>query len=450
MAENNFPAKHLTVCNFPTPFDGEVAYFELGLHRISHPGAPGWQVAEVSLAHQGAEKQAQAVLETRPDAILVHVYRDRVRDALALADALAVTHPDIPLIWCGWTAHAPYLEAVSQATLPIRHPRLLLACGEVEAVVPPLLERIAEGGSDFDALSETLSTVAWFDSQAGQWKGQGLFAQVPDVAGLAPVWDSPTPLRVHPGGAGWIEVSRGCKYACAFCVACSMGEGSVRPHHPERIRAEVAAAASQGVKLFGLLAAAINYDEQSLRALSESIVSRGAPDCRVAGTVHAKFAQGERLALMASMKWETMIVGLQTTTAEAQRLMRRREERDVFTAAVERIRAFCVPEVELILGLPGDTAKGFEASVQFALSLPVSVSVYCLRLDPWSKFFEQRAALGLQADFANAGRVSALPGFPADEIKAAGDWLRSLARGPWRHRASRLMFDGTPIYPSRR
>jgi hypothetical protein len=450
MVEENRAAKRLTLCNFPTPFDGEVAYFELGLHRVSHPLAPGWEGVDVALVQTGVDKQAQAILETHPDAILIHVYRDRVQEALALANALGALDPGPALIWSGWTAHAEYLKAVSQATLPITHPRLLLACGEVEAVVPVLLQRIAHGAINLQDVTGSLPATAWFDSQVGQWKGQGLFAQVADVSSLGPVWDTPTAVRVHPGGAGWIEVSRGCKYACSFCVACSMGEGSVRPHLPERIRAEIAAAASKGVKLFGLLASAINYDVESLRAVAESIRAHGPSDCRVAGTVHAKFAQGERLDRMASMKWETMIVGLQTTTPEAQRLMRRREERDLFAAAVERLRALCVPEVELILGLPGDTAEGFEQSVRFALSLPVSVSVYRLRLDPWSKFLEQRAELGLEGDFARLGRVCALPGFCADEINAAGAWLQSLARGPWHHRAQRLLFDGVPIYPSSR
>jgi len=442
--------RRLTVCNFPTPFDGEVAYFELGLHRLTHPGPQGWQCQELSLHQATSESQAIAVVDTRPDAILVHVYRDKVRDALALAHALGSLSAEIPLIWCGWTAHMLYLQAVSQAILPIDHPRLLLACGEVEAAVPALLAAIADNESGMEAIATSVPAAAWFDTAEGRWKGHGRFAPVADVAALAPVWDTPTPLRVHPGGAGWIEVSRGCKYACSFCVACSMGEGSVRPHHPERIRAELASADAKGVRLYGLLAAAINYDLESLRAVVESIQALPGAARRVAGTVHAKFAQGERLDLMAALQWETMIVGLQTITPQAQRLMRRREERDVFCAAVERLKAFSVPEVELILGLPGDTASGFQQSVQFALSLPVSVSIYRLRLDPWSVFFDQRTALGLEADFARAGRVIGLPGFAPSEIDASEAWLRGLVKGPWRHRALRLLLDGAPIYPSRR
>jgi hypothetical protein len=404
----------------------------------------------VLLDQANPELMAKAVVDTRPDAIVLHVYRDRVRDALALVHVLGKIAPDVFVLWSGWTAHAPYLQAVSEATLPIDHPRLVVVCGEVEVAFPSLLGKLSEGVIDPQELIGSERSTAWFDVRKGCWLGHGEFAQVADVTSLSAVWDSPTPMSVHPGGAGWIEVSRGCKYACGFCVACAMASGSVRPHLPNRIRSEVAAAGAGGVKLFGLLAAAINYDLESLRALSESI--RDLPDRgrRVAGTVHAKFAHGERLELMASLDWETMIVGLQTTTAEAQRLMQRREEREAFATAVDRIAGFCVPEVELILGLPGDGPAGFEQSVLFALSLPVSVSIYRLRLDPWSQFLEQRVALGLQADFANSGRVRGLRGFAEDEVDAAESWLKGLARAPWQHRAKRLIVDGTTVYPSRR
>jgi hypothetical protein len=437
-------ARRLAVCNFPTPFDGEVAYFEIGLHRLTHPCPPGWDAIDVPLEQPGAEPQARSIEQVRPDAIVLHVYRDRVVDALALAASLASSLPEVPLLWCGWTAHAPYVDAVSKATVPLRHPRLVLACGEVEAVVAPLLQMIAQG-LEPEALAESSAHAAWFDHAGPGWRGTGAFGQVEEVCGLQPVWHGPQPLRPRPDGAGWIEVSRGCKYACAFCVACSMRKGPVRAHLPERIEAEVLAAASHGVTMFGLLASAINYDLVPLRALARGLGQLPASARRVAGTVHAKFTEPEHLELMSQMRWETMIVGLQTTTDEAQRLMRRREQQEVFAGAVERLRALCVPEVELILGLPGDTAEGFQQSVRFALSLPVSVSIYRLRLDPWSAFLQQREALGLQADFSRSARVVSTPQMPAEELDAAEAWVRELARGRWGYRASRVMIDGREL-----
>ena len=439
------PAHRLAVCSFPAPFDGEAAYFELELHRLTHPCPEGWEAVELTLHERGNDRQARSILASRPAAVLLHVYRDRVRDALELANALAASQPDIPLLWCGWTAHAPYVQAVSQATVALSRPSLILACGEVEAAVPALLSMIAQRQSA-SSIAQTSPHAMWFDPSTQRWVGQGSFAQVLDLTSLPGVWQGPSPMRVGPGGAGWIEVARGCKYACGFCVACSSGAGSARPHRPADIQAEIAAAARQGVTLFGLLASAINYDINALRAVAGAIGSLPSGSRRVAGTVHAKFAHPEALELMAQLRWETMIVGLQSTTAEAQRLMQRREHKDVFAAAIERLRALCVPEVELILGLPGDSARGFEQSVQFALSLPVSVSIYRLRLDPWSRFLQEREALGLSADFARWGRVTATAEMPQDELDGAEAWIRQIARSPWTHRAMRLSLDGVPLY----
>lgn len=443
------PVRRLAVCSFPTPFDGEAAYFELGLHRLAHPSPPGWELVNVELEPRaGPDRQARAVEASQPGAIVMHVYRDRVRDALALASSLAALRPDVPLIWCGWTAHVGYLDAVTQAVGAPVHPRMILACGEAEAVIPPLLEMLA-GGLEPASLVEASDSVAWFDPAARTWKGRGEFQVVSDLSSLPAAWSGPSPLSPHEGGAGWIEIARGCRYSCAFCIACAH-TGKLRSHDPGRVAGEIAAAFSRGVRMFGLLASAINYDLDSLRAVSRAISALpSSSQPRVAGTVHAKFTDRERLELLSSMRWETMIVGLQSTTAEAQRLMRRREEQEAFASSIEKLGAMAVPEVELILGLPGDTAEGFRQSVQFALSLPVSLSVYRLRLDPWSAYLEQRHRLGIEADFARLGRVTSVPGFASEELESAEAWLRGLGKGAWSHRARRVLLDGEQIHPPR-
>jgi len=315
-------------------------------------------------------------------------------------------------------------------------------------VLPPVLTMIAEG-LEPSGLTEASRSVVWFDHAARTWRGHGEFAVMPDVSSLPPVWSGNAPLSPHAGGAGWIEIARGCRYSCAFCIACSSTE-RMRLHSPARIGGEVTDAFSRGVRMFGLLASAINYDLDTLRAVAEAIEalpSSARP--RVAGTVHAKFTDPERVALLASMRWETMIVGLQTTTSQAQHLMRRREAQDVFASGIDRLARFAVPEVELILGLPGDTAEGFEQSVRFVLSLPVSLSVYRLRLDPWSTYLEQRNRLGIEADFGRLGRVTSVPGFSREEQNAAEAWLRGLGKGAWGHRARRVLLDGEQLHPPR-
>jgi len=227
-----------------------------------------------------------------------------------------------------------------------------------------------------------------------------------------------------------------------------MKAGEFSAFGSEVIASEVVDAYGRGVRSFGLLAAATNYDKGSLGAACSAIKGLGG-DVGVSGTIHVNYLDQERLALIRDLRWETMIVGLQTITPEAQRLMKRAEQPDSFGQGIEQLATFATPEVELILGLPGDTLEGFKRSINFALGLPISVSVYRLRLDPWSRYLEKMEPMGIEADFHNLGRVLSVPGFSATEIDEAEAWLLGLGSGQWKYRASRIMYDGREIWPKR-
>lgn len=446
LAENYMARKTLRLGHFTTPFDGEVACYELGLHRLATYPPPRWDIVPVQLGPAPAPSQAARLTADGADLFMLHVYRDKVLEALALLDLVAQHSPTTPVIWCGWTAHAPYIQAITQAGRPLHHPNLLVVSGEVEAAIPSVLDALESGLSPRQA-AESLSHVTWFDLEAQQWVGRGEFAEVADVTTLPNVWAQPNPIAVHPGGAGWIELLRGCNYSCAFCIACSMKPGQLRTLPKEVLQQEVASAHEAGVSMFGLLASATNYDLETLETVVSALHAPGVGPVSVAGTVHARYLDDTRFDLLSSLRWETMIVGLQTLSPKAQRLMRRKEDPQVFSDAIHRLATFHTPEVELILGLPGDTAEGFKASVEFVLGLPVSVSVYRLRLDPWSIYLTQREEMGIKADFANLGRVTAVPGFPKSAMDQAEEWLLSLGKSAWAHKAKRLIYDGRSIWP---
>ncbi len=441
-------SRRLVVGSFPTPFDGEAAYYELGLHRLGTFPPQGWSLETVDLGTASAQDQASKLLHCGPDAILLPVYRDKVLDALALTNELGAQAGSIPLIWSGWTAHTPYISAFVAEGRSLDHPHLLVLSGEIEAGLPGVLVGLGAEAS-LDVLTSRLPYVSGYDPRDNRWVGRGQWVQVADVQTLPCVWDQPTPMRPHEGGAGWIELSRGCAYSCSFCIACSMKAGEIRAWPGATLEREVAAAYGAGVRMFGLLASATNYDLNSLRHVVKALQSPDIGPVRVAGTVHAKYLDDERLALLSALRWETMIVGVQTFSPEAQRLMRRKEEADRFAEAVTKLAAFGTPEVELILGLPGDTAEGFRKSVEFVLGLPVTVSVYRLRLDPWSIYLSERQSLGIEADFRNLGRVTSIPGFSQSEMEESENWLMGLGRVPWTRRAKRLMYDGRSIWPTR-
>jgi hypothetical protein len=170
---------------------------------------------------------------------------------------------------------------------------------------------------------------------------------------------------------------------------------------------------------------------------------------QVESTIHLSLLDDARLDAILRIPWRRMIVGLQSTNKSALALMHRSVDQEAFRAAIERIASVHTPVVELILGLPGDTLQGFLSTLRFVLDLPVDVEVYHLRLDPGSYFMRDRDALGIQADFANQGRVLQTPSFSAADLARASQILHELGRRPWKYRSRRLGFEFELIHDTR-
>ncbi|MCX5796979.1 MAG: radical SAM protein [Elusimicrobia bacterium] len=433
-------SRTLALAFFPTPFSGEAAQYELGLHRLPRMIGTQWRPLWVQLAPAAPEDSARAAAEGAPAAVLLHVHRTQAADALAFANALGRLRPGLPLIMCGWPAHPPYVDAVAAATGGLTSPSFALLCGEVEAVMPRALEKLADGGG-MDALAGVAGIVVW-DQRRRAWRGSQEYAVVEDLDALPDAALAHIPKAWKDSKAGWLELARGCKYRCAFCLCCAFPRPRLRRFGPERIRAAARAAVARGVEVLGLLATSNSFDVELLRSVTGALRELGLGQLKVAGPVHARHARGEALELLASLNWDLMTIGLQTLTPEAQRLLRRKEDPEDFARTMESIASFATPEVEIVLGLPGDTPEGFRKTVRFVLGLPVKVTVQSLRLDPWSDFLADRGKLGLKADFARAGVIRSSPTFPAAALEDCRDWLRRLGRAPWTHRARTLALDG--------
>lgn len=74
-------------------------------------------------------------------------------------------------------------------------------------------------------------------------------------------------------------------------------------------------------------------------------------------------------------------IGLQSLDAAVLKGLDRPFKRERFEKSVRRIASVFNAEIQIIMGLPGDTPAGFKRTLEFARSLPVSVRAYhCLVL----------------------------------------------------------------------
>lgn len=376
----------------------------------------------------------------RPDVVVLPAFREHLWASLAAASDLAEAAPDLPVILSGWGAAPSYLEAIGPAP---RHARLALALGEPEEGLLDALEALATcGGRDFPAARLGELGLAVCDGRGG-WSSRGRFRQVRDPGELPSPYLDGAIQPADTDGTALVEVARGCRFRCGFCLSCNFDPPGVRPFRTDAIAAEIEHVVRAGARTVALLCSALNHDASVLEALADVFDRlRGTGVC-VESTVHASLLDARRLRALERLPWRRMVVGLQSVDPEAARLMGRAVDPPRFAAAVERLAALSAepPLVELIAGLPGDTLRGFLRTVRFALDLPAAVEVYSLRLDPGSLFFRDREALGLRADFGAQGRVVATPTFPEADLRLAREALRRLAAKPWRHRARSLGLD---------
>jgi hypothetical protein len=441
-------ARTLAIAFFPRAFCGEAAQFEVGLHRLPAMAPPGWGVEWLQLDAGDPERSVRAVADAAPDLLLLHANRTQMVETVAFLDALADHCAALPVLLCGWIAQPAYIDEAFAACAPagLRHPRFALACGEVEAVVPAALARLQDA-VDLERLAGLPGVVRW-DSPGRAWVGRPEFVCVEEMDRLPVCTIDHIRKEWRDADAGWVELSRGCRLRCSFCFVCCYARPRMRRVGLPRLRAGIEAAAAKGVKVLGLYTASVSLDIELVRGVVDAFRDLGLRDVAVVGAmgpVGRKFLSPAQLDLLGALRWSVMTVGLQSITPAATRLARRMDDPERFAATMERIAGFVTPEVELILGLPGDSPEAFRRTIEFALALPVNVTVQTFRLDPWSTYFAERELHGLRADFRNVARVYESAAFPGRSIEECRAWLRSLGQGPWRHRAKNLALDGQQL-----
>ncbi len=375
----------------------------------------------------------------RPSALVLPTFRDHLWRSLEAVERLATCCPDLPILLSGWGSDPDYVEAVLQGR-PIAHPRVALARGEAEEALVDGAEMVLRSGTHpVDALEAAGLAIP---APTGGWRSRGAFRTVKDLGQLPSPYLDGTLRPKDFGGCVLVEVARGCLYRCHFCLSCNYPEQRPRPFPTSRILEEIAFAADHHAESVGLLCSALNYDVDLIEAVAgalEAIPPKSRPV--VESTVNPALLDERRLRAVMRLPWRRMIVGLQSTNADALAVMHRHVDLAAFGSSIEQIARVHTPVVELILGLPGDTLDGFLATMRFVLDLPVDVEVYPLRLDPGSVFMRDREALGIEADFSNQGRVEQTATFGREGLERAKRTLLELGRRPWRYRARRLGFD---------
>ncbi|MFH2009440.1 MAG: radical SAM protein [bacterium] len=213
-----------------------------------------------------------------------------------------------------------------------------------------------------------------------------------------------------------LEWTRGCPNQCAYC-AWSRGQRTLRRFSRARIASDLRWAVDHGFDEIVICDAAINYDDALLRGLCETLLST-APKLRYSCFVHWPLLTEAQVAIMQPLRWNRLMIGLQTDDDHGLAVLGRDPfDREQLERSVRLLHPLARPYLELMTGIPGDTAEGLRRRVDYALSLDCRVSLFPLLAARGTKLRSRVQAAGALLD-SRQHVVTELPTLPRQEYRA--------------------------------
>ena len=347
-----------------------------GIHRIyaaalSAPSPVPREVRVFDLGHSNFAELSAGVSEFGPDLIGMSVYVWSTPGLLDLAVDLRAKLPEVTIVFGGPSARTELFDLPSYVA---RAAALDALCvGDGEAVIQDII---------------ALGTI----TRAGLATVGGLALRLPEGGWLRtaparhiPMGEIPSPyaMGLMPAGAvAYLETYRGCPLGCRFCEW-----GVSRPARDvfdaDYIAHEIAAFRLLEAPAVFLLDAGLNLNAGAFRNLVKAHAVDGfLAESLFWAEIYPTVIKEDHLEFLRDVGAAYLGVGLQSMDEAVLRAHDRPFEMTRFASAVDRLSQVAQLEVQIIMGLPGDTPEGFRRTLKFAMSLPVgSVRAYhCLVL----------------------------------------------------------------------
>ncbi|MBK7579472.1 MAG: cobalamin-dependent protein [Myxococcales bacterium] len=227
-----------------------------------------------------------------------------------------------------------------------------------------------------------------------------------------------------------VEWTRGCPVACSFC-AWPMGERKLTRFSREYVARDVEWAQQNGFREILICDAAINFSTPHLTHLVETL-EEADPARRITWNAFLQYycLDAEQSALLARLPWRRLMLGLQTDDDPGLAALNRpRFDRAEFEAALDFVRPIQQPIVDVITGVPFDTADKIKHRIEYLLGLGVRITTFPLLALPGTPIAKAKARYGLEIDAKELYAVRSLPGLTARDYQVVIDWMASLRKG---------------------
>lgn len=336
--------------------------------------------------HEPKEQVLAALLAEEPQVIAFSVYLWNRRQTLELADALAIARPGLRVVLGGpeVSFDGPELFAAHPGISALVH-------GEGEI---PLRGLLAAWGREEEPFGVPRLT----------WRTADGLARGPEAPPLADLDEIPSPFSLGLAdlsrGVVYLETSRGCPYACAFCM--SALDERVRSFSLARIEADLGLLMARGVPKIKLVDRTFNYDAGRARQIWKFILERN-QGSSFHFEIGAHLLTDDDLRLLETVppgmfRFE---IGVQSTLPETLAAIGRHAPLQRLEENVRRLRTAgnIHLHLDLIAGLPGEGYRDFLASVDRVAALgPDHLQIEPVKLLPGSPLRGEAAALGIRFD----------------------------------------------------
>jgi radical SAM superfamily enzyme YgiQ (UPF0313 family) len=366
------------VCMTPAPDTDEMGPLDLpsyGIHRIlasvvADPGLAGAKVALIDMDRPDVNAYVDAIERFDPDLIGFSIYVWSTPCLIEVARRIKRLRPEIMIVFGGPSARTAVFDLAPYA--PARE--------YLDAVVSTDGEAIFQEIARLPRLSRAaLPAVPGLHVPAVLgWTHTGHRPPAESLDDIA----SPFQLGLMPrNSVAYLETYRGCPLGCRFCEW-GAKETSRAVFSTDYIARELEAFARQRSPAVFLLDAGLNLNAQGFRNLIAAEARVGVLKSTLFwAEIYPTLVRDEHLAFLSRVGTSYLGVGLQSIDPRVLALHDRPFDQGRFERAMHELARVTNTELQIIVGLPGDSPDGFRRTLAYARSFGVAVRAYhCLVL----------------------------------------------------------------------
>lgn len=398
------------------PIDKQTKLHVL-LMQLPVPNNPALNVP-LALGYLKAYAYAKGLQSRVEIELLPRALADHAGDAL-LVDEIVARAPDVlGLSLYTWNSERSF-AIVDRVKAQLPYLRVVVGGPEVQRDNAWVLEHLGVDVAVIGEGEQTFTDLLWFWCSNGPDTWAAGLASIPGIAyrqsgqvhfttervALSDLAIVPSPyllgyLEAPADSMMMIEVSRWCPYGCSFCLyGRNMGPklGS-RYFGLERVVAEIVWAQERGITKVHFVEANLNLVPLFWPLMRVLAALNADHHMTFYAELRGEHLTDEVVAALQRANVRYVEVGLQTTNPVALKASHRRTDLSKWAAGTRRLYNYGIEVyLDVILGLPEDTAAGVQATLDFLQRESLGpYDVFTLQVLPGTAVRQQAAQYGLR------------------------------------------------------